>query len=96
MEKYWCLLTNEVCGEPPQAAPLPAGTGKEEALVARGDQMKLPSADCRENSGSMACAMLRRCLKQVQVAKSCRGARGGSGGAIKRSCLVNTSGRQVR
>lgn len=28
MEKYWCLLTNKVCREPPLAAPLPAGIGR--------------------------------------------------------------------
>lgn len=68
MEKYWCLLTNEVHREPPQAAPLPAGTGREEAPAAHGDQMEPPSTDCEESSGSIACSLLLRGLKQVQVA----------------------------
>lgn len=65
MEKYWCLLTNEVRRESPQAAPLHAGTGREEALAAHGDQT---SADCGESSGSITCSPLLRGLKQVQVA----------------------------
>lgn len=28
VEKYWCLLTEEVCREPALAAPLPSGTGR--------------------------------------------------------------------
>lgn len=63
MEKYWCLLTNEVHREPPQAAPLPAGTGREEAPAAHGDQTELPSADCGESSESVACSLLLRDLK---------------------------------
>lgn len=68
VEKYWCLLTNEVHREPPRAAPLPAGTGREEALAPHEDQTEPLSADCEENRRRITCSLLLRALKQVQVA----------------------------
>lgn len=58
-----CLLMGEVCREPPQAVPLPAGgSGSTWRSV------EPPRADCGQSSRSITCSQLLRNLKQVQVA----------------------------
>lgn len=66
----------------------PAGAGREEALAAHGGQ--------GEQREPCLFSAAERSEVSSSGSESCRGARGGSDGAMKRSCLVNRSGRQVR
>lgn len=77
MDNHWCLLTGEGRREPHQAAPLPAGMGREEAPAALGDHTGPRAAG----------ALLALCCQGSEASssgsKSCGGVRGGGGGAMK-------------
>lgn len=71
VEKYWCLLINKVCREPPLAAPLLAGTGRRRLWQ---------HAEIRlSHSGSITSSAAEGSEVSSRGSKSCRGAKGGSG-----------------
>lgn len=88
VEKHRCLLTSEVCREPPHTA----GAGREEAAAAPGDLRGAQNAGHGERSRSITCRAAEGAEARWCGSDGCGGARGGTW----RGTGGRLSGRQVR